>query len=203
MIQFENITELFAPDFDALRAHVRQLEATLPKAGGEMFNGWSVMSRSGSYRDGWVDGSVFMKTLSNGKVYFDSLGAARAGYHRSSEHLTFTEAASDELRRLIGQATELGFQPCRARLIQLVPGAASNWHTDGSPAKTILRLHIVIETNEQAHFHSEEKATHLPANNVFLINVNYRHMVDNLGDTARTHLVVDVKDTKGVSKVHR
>lgn len=202
MIKFEDITSLFNPDFDALRAHIRVLEQTLPKAGSEHFNGWTVMGKDGKHTDGWIDGSKFLKKLPNEKFYWDFQAAHAAGYHPSKDHLLYTNAANPELIRLIEQAKLLGLTPCRARLIQLVPGAVSNWHTDGTPEKLALRLHVVIETNEKASFVSDEGPTHLPADRVYLINVNYYHRVENLGDSSRTHLVVDVTDTHQISKAH-
>jgi hypothetical protein len=143
-----------------------------------------------------------LKKLADGKFFWDKHGAAMAGYHPSKDHLTYTNAASPELIRILDKAKELGLTPCRARLIQLVPGAVSDWHTDGTPDKLVLRLHVVIETDPKASFVSDEGPTHLPANHVYLINVNYYHRVENLGESSRTHLVVDVTDTQSVSRVH-
>lgn len=202
MIQFENVTEVFAPDFNALTNHLRKLEVEVPKAGGAMFNGWTVMGRNGKHTDGWVDGSAFMKKTIHGKVYFDAPAAAAAGFYPNAAHNRFTNASCPELERILLTAKSLGLKPCRARLIQLAPGATSNWHTDGTPEKLILRLHVVIESNPEAVFRTDQGSTNLKAGNVFLINVNYYHAVENHGDTSRTHLVVDVTDTKGISKVH-
>lgn len=201
-IKFEDITHLFSVDFDALRRHVQHLEATLPKAGGAMFNGWTVMSRGGSYKEAWVDGSQFFKKGPTGKLIFDIVAAHRAGFYPNREHTRYTDASCSELIKLVERAKELGLSPCRARLIQLVPGATSSWHTDGTPDKQVLRLHAVIQTNKDATFTTEGGAQHLEQDKLFLINVNFYHSVQNNGSTPRTHLVIDVTDTRKISRVH-
>jgi hypothetical protein len=203
MIKFEDVTHLFNPDFDALRDHVRLLEATVPKAGGTMFNGWTVMGKNGKHTDAWVDGSAFVKKLADGRMWFDYPSALKANYWPNAAHDKFTNASSPELEQLLDKAKNLGLKPCRARLIQLVPGAASSWHSDGLPETLVLRLHVVIESNPLAVFKTAEGATHLPANRVYLINVNDYHSVENHGDSVRTHLVTDVTDSNSISKVHR
>ncbi len=203
MIQFEDVTDLFTVNFEELRSHLRYLEDNLPKAGGTMFNGWTVTSKGGSYKEAWVDGSAFFKRLPTGKVVFDPAAAKAAGFHPKEQHVNPTDASSPELMSIISQAKKLGLAPCRARLIQLVPGASSSWHTDGTPENLILRLHVVIQTNPGATFASASGLRHLEQDRIFLINVNDYHSVQNSGPTNRTHLVVDVTDTKKISKVHR
>lgn len=200
MIQFEDLTHLFNVDWAALREHVKTNLNHLPKSGGSMFSGWSVQGKNGSMTDGWVDGSAFWKK-SNGKLYFDLQAAQAAGFFMNKEHVQLTDASSPALASCVERMTELGFQPCRSRLIQLQPGASSTWHTDGSAL--MLRMHFVIETNDQCWFkHGEEQRFHFKENCVYLINVNDYHQVGNDGSTDRTHLVTDVTDTFKVSKVH-
>lgn len=197
MIKFDNLTHLFDVDWDALQNHVRGL-ASLRKAGGA-FGGWSVQSFSGSYLDGWVDGSAFM-SRKNGVTNFNHEAAFAAGYRPNDAQVVETDASCPALSSVIAQMNTLGFEPRRARLIQLEPGRKSSLHTDGAPQ--ILRMHFVIETNDDAWFRTPSSVEHLPARNVFLINVDDYHQVGNDGQTNRTHLVVAVKDTQGVSKIH-
>lgn len=203
MIQFEDVTHLFKIDWLRFQDHVRKLEAKLPKAGGDLFNGWSVQSASGKYTDGWIDGSRFFKTNEAGEVTgYDTAAAKAAGYFASRFHTKITNAAGLDAIQAIMTASKLGLSPVRARLIQLTPGSKSAWHTDGTADKLILRLHLVVETNPGCWFIHSNGRQHLEGQHAYLLNVNDFHQVVNEGTTNRTHLVVDVTDTKRISKVH-
>lgn len=200
MIYFENLTHLFVVDWNSIENHIKNNLMNLPRAGHEKFAGWAVQSFSGKYTDGWVDGSQFL-SRKDGRTFWDSEGARNAGYRHKTEQVHFTDASCPALVDVIQQLADLGFNPLRARLINLRPGDRSSYHTDGPPP--ILRMHFVIETNTACFFRSEHETAHLPARQVFLINVDDYHQVWNDGTTNRTHLVVDVEDTKGISLLHK
>lgn len=203
MINITDITTHFDLNWSRFKDHIRKLEKTMPKAGGQMFSGWSVQSENGDYRSGWIDGSKYFITDEDNEVIgYNHDQAVSDGYVDSRRHLKITKAAGVDAIRAVITASQLGLQPARARLIQLVPGAKSLWHTDGTPENLILRLHLVIETNPGCWFIHEGGRIHMEEAHAYLVNVNEFHQVVNEGDTNRTHLVVDVFDTKKISKAH-
>ncbi len=202
MIYFEDMTHLFSIDWVKIEEHVQELSNTLPRQGGEYFSGWSVQGKNGSFKDGWIDGSAFIKYSSDGTRSFDYATAKKAGLHPSKEHVKITDASCPALNDYVQQMVDLGFQPARSRLIDLRPGDRSNWHTDSSANVLTLRMHAVIRTNPQAMFVTEAGEQQLQAHHVYLINVNDYHQVQNDGDSSRTHLVTDVVDSRFLSKVH-
>jgi hypothetical protein len=202
MIKFENLTSLFSVNWEAIKNYIDTELVKYPKAGMGDFTGWSVQSKTGKYTDGWVNGTHYMSFGANGELIFDKEAATAAGFYPSKFHTEFTDIANDDLKSCIDQLRKLGLSPCRARLTQLVPGAESDWHTDGKPSDKIIRLHFVFETNPDCFFMHEAGKFHMEEKNVYLVNINYHHKVVNLGNTNRTHMIVDVTDTSGISKVH-
>jgi hypothetical protein len=202
MIKLENLTHLFTVNWDAIRNYIRTELVKYPKAGSGDFTGWSVTSNTGKYTDGWLNGTHFMSVGLDGEIVIDKDAALAAGYCSAKFHTQFTDIANADLQSCINQLSNLGLSPCRARLTQLEPGAESDWHTDGKPSDKIIRLHFVFDTNPDCFFIHEAGKSHMEENNVYLININYHHKVVNLGNTNRTHMIVDVTDTKGISKVH-
>lgn len=202
MIEIENLTHLFNVNWDNIKSYIRTELVKYPKAGMGEFTGWSVTSNTGKYTDGWVNGTHFMTLDLNNELVIDKEAAIAAGYCPAKFHTKFTDIANDDLKSCINQLSDLGFSPCRARLTQLASGAESDWHTDGKPSDKIIRLHFVFDTNPDCFFIHEKGKFHMEENNVYLVNINYHHKVVNLGITDRTHMIVDVTDTKGISKVH-
>lgn len=194
-MRFINITHLFPDiDYDKLKDQVSHLEHHVPKAGssaGAALSGWAIMGINGKHSDGWAVLGAFKH---RGGTY-DPDNAEKIGFFLPHKHKKYTNAASDEYIKLLEAARKLNFNPCRARLIQLMPGRRSSYHTDGPPEILFVRMHVVIKTNPDAVFITEEGETHLPENNIFLVNVNAEHAVANRGLTPRTHLVVDVDDS--------
>jgi hypothetical protein len=202
MIKFENLTNLFTVNWSAIKGYIQEELINYPKAGLGDFTGWSVLSKTGKYTDGWVNGTHYMSFSPNGELIFDHESAAAAGFYPSKFHTEFTDIANTDLKSCVNQLRDLGLSPCRARLTQLAPNTWSDWHTDGKPSDKIIRLHFVFETNPECFFIHEAGKFHMEENNVYLVNINYHHKVVNLGNTNRTHMIVDVTDTKGISKVH-
>lgn len=202
MIQFEDITELFTVNWTELRQHLRVLEATMPRAGGKYFGGWSILSSDGTHLDGWTDWSIFYEKIGD-TLKFNEEEARKHGYTPPTEAVKFTNAASPEIVSLIEQIRELGLSPHRARITQLSPSITGTRHTDGTKNRLALRLHAVIDTNQDAAFITDDEVKHLEQDKVYLINVNEFHTIRNLGSNIRTHLIMDVFDTKQISKLHR
>jgi hypothetical protein len=203
MIQFEDVTHLFDVDWDKIKAHVRYLEQNVPIAGDALFGGWSILSKTGLHTEGWFHGAAYYRRRPDGTIYFDAEAARSKGFIPNNEQTEFTNASCPELEHLINQVRNLGFVAYRARIIQIQPGNTSSRHTDGMPDKLVLRLHVIIETNPGAHFITDTEHRHLEEHKIFLINVNEYHRVRNMGDTVRTHLIIEVEDKLGVSKVHK
>ncbi len=96
----------------------------------------------------------------------------------------------------------LGLFPVRARLTQMSPGDMTEWHIDSLPETQATRLHFVIETNPGVVMLTAEGERHLEQDHVYIFNVNDYHQVKNLGDVPRTHLFMDVYDSRGITKHH-
>jgi hypothetical protein len=200
MIKIKNITPLFSVNWDPIKHYINNDLLMYPKAGEGNFKGWSVQSKTRKYTDGWVNGSLYTSVDENGKVTLNEKAGTAAGYYPSRLHTEFTDIANDDLKSCINQLYEHGLSPCRARLIQIPPGGESSWHTDGKPSDKIIRIHFVFETNPECFFIHNFGKFHMEENNIYLINVNYHHMVVNRGNSIRTHMVVDVTDTNGIGK---
>src|ERR1700741_2935371 len=57
-----------------------------PKMNGPMFGGWSMLSYTGEYTDGFQNGSACLRVDADGKTYFDRELAAQMGLHPDHEH---------------------------------------------------------------------------------------------------------------------
>ncbi len=194
----------FQFDVEKLQNHVRQHVLQFkPHMVGQFFGGWSVLSSNGSYLDGWGSGEkAFQPDFMPGATMEEKCAAV--GLRPISEYSKPTEVCHGYLAEVIEEIARAGFQPIRARLSLLMPHGRSTLHRDGPDGEYAVRLHIPIITNEKCTFHCDEGVAHLPANGrAHLIRVNRMHQVFNESDQHRIHLLMQVKDTRGISKFHR
>lgn len=88
--------------------------------------------------------------------------------------------------------------PCekvRVRLLQLRPGSRIYWHYDKEETfdQGNVRLHIPIITNPNVEFQvSHEDCRWLPGE-LWYGDFSFPHRLQNLGDAARVHMVLDMK----------
>lgn len=80
----------------------------------------------------------------------------------------------------------------RATLVKLLPGGTIPAHQDLNFSLTHShRVHVPIVTNPDVLFTVGEETLHLPPGEVYEINNRRMHSVENEGDEARVHLILD------------
>ena len=79
------------------------------------------------------------------------------------------------------------------RLLKLGPGSVIKEHTDLklSIEDGTMRVHIPVATNEKVDFYVNDEKLVMTPGEVWYVNFNLPHRVDNRGDTDRVHLVLD------------
>lgn len=167
----------------------------------EAFGGWSVLSSDGDFRDGWQQGHLLFRP----GVREEVKRQIKAQLKKSITEYTYeTEICKGYMREVIEIIRNSGLSPHRARVIRLSAGMACSWHRDAPDNIYSVRLHVPIVTNEGCFFETRYGREHLPADgSAYFLYVNNEHRVVNEGDKDRFHLVMDVKDTTGVSQFHR
>lgn len=199
------VFEKWNSDFDilALRSHLNDFVYSLePVYAAENFFGWSVLSSTGSYRDGWAP--AYKNITAHSTLRDLEKHVNDSGLEKISKYTQPTEICHGYLKHVIDKINETGLVPTRARIIRLAKKSESLWHRDSPDAILSVRLHIPIHTNSECYFETEHDRAHMPADgSSYFVKVNRLHRVVNWGDTPRLHLVMDVKDTKGISLNHR
>lgn len=182
-----------------LQDHVLPLEATYQSSA---FGGWSVLSSTGSHKDGWHKGHLIYDSTKNPEAVREML--QKQNVKKSGEYVVPTEICHGYLQEVVDIISSYGLEPKRARIIQLTAKQSSIWHQDYPPEKYGVRLHIPIVTNPGCFFETEEGRAHLSADgSAYFLAVNCMHRVVNEGETNRYHLVMDIVDTKGVTTHYR
>jgi len=166
------------------------------------FGGWSVLSRTGRCEDGWEVG--IDKCENKWYKYF------LAKYLEIShpfEHVNPTPACIGEIKKIISVLDEQGFYPRRARITMIKAQTCSithrdyPWSSDNLDDGYMCRVHVPIITNEKCTHWAERKEYHMPADgSVYILPVNNQHQIRNNSNIDRYHLIVDVYDTRGISK---
>jgi len=184
-----------------LRSHVLKYEPVMPKPA---FGGWSILSASGSYKDGWQPGHLCYKHDQDGNQYYDAELAKQLGVRPSAEHVVLTEISSPYVIELIDSIRSLGLEPCRARWTVLRANSQGVVHRDAPDDQYAVRLHVPVITNAMCRFDSEGESEHAPADGaMYLVKVNRLHQIFNLSNEDRYHIIMNVTDRKAVSQYHR
>jgi aspartyl/asparaginyl beta-hydroxylase (cupin superfamily) len=151
------------------------------------FGGWSVTSDTGSWKSGWKEKRQVVTLPEN--------------YNKP------TELCIDYMAEILDFLTIQGLEPTKARISVLPPKGVSSIHRDYPGSEWRARLHIPILTNEQCcHIIYNKDLTekveyHMSADgSAYMFWVNLRHQYKNLSNENRYHLVIDVKDTKGITE---
>lgn len=199
---FESLN--FEFDVEKLKNHLRNSVLALPPhMVGPYFGGWSILSSNGSYRDGWASGErAYQSNFMPGATFEQKRIAL--GIYPTETYSQPTEICTGYLADVMSEIEAAGLQPRRARVSLLKAHGKSSWHRDGRDDEYAVRLHVPIFTNEKCFFECEEGTVHLPADgHGCLLRVNRMHKVINDSDEDRIHLIMSVRDTKGISKHHR
>jgi hypothetical protein len=171
----------------------------------DAFGGWSLLSYSGHWRDGWEIGHVMneeYRHLFYNKNNIPNYKAMKyINYANPMEHKVKTEACVGEISKAIDYIDSLGLTPRRARVTVLNPKTTGVHHADGSSDEYMARLHIPLVTNENCIHECEGQKLHMPADgSCYILWVNRYHNIFNDSDVKRYHIIMDVYDTKGVTE---
>jgi len=160
------------------------------------FGGWSLLSRTGDWRDGWEffhgNESPELK-----KVFFPEGGNTNKtlkyfNIAHSLEHKNPTQACQGEIRHVLEQLEQLGFYPRRARVSCLQAHSKSLVHKDGYRDEYMARIHIPLITNEKCIHICEGEDLHMPADgSVYIMWVNTWQQIRNDSDENRYHIIMD------------
>lgn len=197
-------------DIDLLRQAIEQYVFTLgapifqgDEYGYDNFGGWSLLTRTGTWQDGWEIGHtghpgekiIFPEGKPNYRV------SKFLNISHSFEHANPTEGYRGEIARVLDQIRDQGFTPRRARVSLLRPGGATLLHSDATPNVYMARIHIPVWTNEQCVHRCEGYDLHMPADgSVYILWVNRDHQVTNRSTENRYHIIMDAYDTKGITE---
>jgi hypothetical protein len=176
-----------------------------PQMQRKAFGGWSILSATGKYTDGWQDAAPYHRKTADGKMVFDAARAcAEIGHRPPWDHVNPTEVCTGYVREVIEQIARLGLYPRRARWSLLRARSESSLHRDGTDTEYSVRLHIPVITNDKCSFHADGDAVHMPADgSMYLLRVNRLHQIFNHSDEDRIHIIMNVWDTGGVSTTVR
>jgi len=167
------------------------------------FGGWSILSRTGEWQDGWevfhADDDDLKKILFNSEHTWKAM--KYLGVSDAMEHKNETQVCQGEIKRVMDQLKFMGFYPRRARITCLKAGSKSLVHRDCGEERYMARIHIPIITNEDCVHISEGEHLHMPADGgVYMLWVNNWHQIRNDSKEDRYHIIMDAWDTKFLTK---
>lgn len=167
------------------------------------FGGWSITSRTGSWKDGWDffqndNGKAMEEFFPKNDNNYKSLKFFNIAH--SMEHKNPTEAYVGEIAKVIDQIVEMGLTPRRVRVTCLKAGCKSLVHTDADDNEYMARIHIPLFTNPKCVFICDGVNLHMEPGQVYMVWVNTWHQIRNDSTEDRYHIIMDAYDTKGVTK---
>lgn len=197
ILQFKVNVDLIKDDLEKIKTLPITWQAK--EYGYSNFGGWSVLSRTGDYKDGW---EVGIEQCEN-KPYKYHL-AKYLNISHPFEHNKKTIACIGEIDNIINILEENGFYPRRARIALIKANTHSIVHVD-NPWDNLVdnyscRIHVPIITNEKCIHWTEHGRFHMKADgSVYILSVNNLHQIQNDWDKDRYHLIIDAYDTRGIS----
>lgn len=151
------------------------------------YGGWSITSDTGHWYDGWREAKQKVKL--------------------PEEYNKPTELYVGYMKELIDQIKDLGFLPTKVRISCLPAGGKSSIHRDYPADYFRARLHIPILTNDQnCHIiynnnESENIRINMKADgSAYMFWVNLKHQYINESKENRYHLIMDCRDSKGITE---
>ena len=200
-------------DIEKLRREITDLKEELgqPVTQGEEFEtaeykgfgGWSLLSRTGDWRDGWEtfqapDGRKFESFLPTEELTLKALKYFHMCH--SLEHDKPTQGYVGEIRKVLNHIKELGFHPTRARISRMKAHGKSLVHTDCEIGEYMARIHIPIWSNPDCAFIANGHHLYMQPGKVYIVWVNIWHQIRNDSDLDRYHIIMDAYDTKKITK---
>ncbi len=163
------------------------------------FGGWSLLSRSRDWHDGWEVGH----TGHPAEHIVSPGGRPNYPVHKflnlshSFEHANPTAACQGYIAEVLDLIKDQGFYPRRARVSLLRPGGTTLLHQDAVSSVYMARIHIPLWTNQLCIHHCDGIDLHMPADgSVYILWVNRLHQVSNRSDQNRYHIIMDAYDTQ-------
>lgn len=172
---------------------------TVPVVKNPEYGGWTLLSDSGDYRDGWQQGGAYVA----GGRRFEKL-AAHDTQTVGTQLFQYPEA-----QKALNTFFSLGLKPIRTRIAEIESGGRLNWHIDyPDPVFNVRwRAHLVVITNESARFkwrrtpESEVRELALPDDcHLYLVRVDVEHCVESKAGV-RVHLISDFEILDGTTPV--
>ena len=201
-------------DIEKLRKEVRESVFTLgdkviqgeeyetPKYHG--FGGWSLTSKKATWTDGWEaiqteTGTSLEQMLPTQELILKA--HKHFGIAHGLEHDKPTEAYVGEIKKVLDDLRDLGFNPCRARVTCLQAGSKSLVHKDADTSEYMARIHIPLWTNKKCVHICDGKNLHMPADgSVYILWTNLWHQIRNDSTEDRYHIIMDAYDTKKITQ---
>lgn len=153
----------------------------LAESGRIGFGGWTVIGPSDDYGSGW---------LPNGDLPAWNLNIPQD----FTKATVRTNICTGPMARLIDDLESQGIHLSRARITITKPGIGLKFHTDSNhPGELIVRIQFPIISNPGVFFHSRTRRWNLVDDGqVYLVNTNHPHKVENDGERMRFNLIADV-----------
>jgi hypothetical protein len=181
---------------------VQGKEYETPKYHG--FGGWSLLSKDATYTSGWEavqleEGITLESFLPTAELIFKSY--KHFNICHGLEHDKPTEAYVGEIKKVIDDLRDLGFNPCRARVTCLKAHSKSLVHRDADGSEYMTRIHIPLWTNPKSVHICQGTHLHMPADGgVYILWTNMWHQIRNDSDEDRYHIIMDAYDTKKITQ---
>lgn len=186
----EHVTKLGAPVFQA------------EKYGFNDFGGYSLLSNTGRWQDGWEMGGTGIPgetIIAPGQVNYKA--AKYLGLTHAFENSVPTEACVGPIKDMLDQLANLGFYPRKARISMLKAGTKTILHSDAPRDRYSARIHIPVITTPDCIHCGDGEYFHMPADgSAYMIWVNIPHQVFNNSSIDRYHIIMDAWDTKGITE---
>jgi len=201
-------------DIDRLRKEVENNVFTLGKQqiqGEEFetleyhgFGGWTLLSRTGDWRDGWEvyhsdDKETNDVFFPNGQYNYKAMKYMNVA--EGFEHKNPTAGCVGYIKEVLDDLESLGFYPRRARVSCLQAHSKSLVHKDSDTNNYMARIHIPLITNKKCVHICQGENLHMPADgSVYILWVNLWHQIRNDSDEDRYHIIMDAYDTRQITK---
>ena len=192
-------------DIEKLRKDVAEKVFTLgdpifqgEEYGYHNFGGWSLLSSTGKWQDGWqMDYSTMVNIPDHLKAKMQKYLGVSEGFENNIP----TEGCTGEVAKVLEDIKNAGFVIRRARVSCLKPGGKTILHTDAPRDQYMARIHIPLWTNERCVHNCEGTDLHMPADgSVYILWVNRMHQVRNEWDQIRYHIIMDAYDVNSITK---
>lgn len=147
---------------------------------------WVAHFNTGYHDGGWSGAALLSDDGDARRLYADAACSAQPG--RPTPLLDACPAFARLLERLPGVA-------CSARLLRLASGAVIREHRDHGlgPEHGLVRLHLPLRCPPELAFYVDDVRVPMQVGELWYLDLGLPHRVHNGGDSARIHLVVDLR----------